>query len=69
MVEEVNSCMIYLIHCKNLCECHNVPPSITTIKKKSSIKLYTHTHRDREREKEREREREKMENPVHKIKW
>jgi hypothetical protein len=24
-VEEVNSCMIYLIHCKNQCEFHNVP--------------------------------------------
>jgi hypothetical protein len=27
MVEEVNSCMIYLILCKNLCKCHIVPPS------------------------------------------
>jgi hypothetical protein len=25
MVEEVNSCMIYLIPSKNLCKCHNVP--------------------------------------------
>jgi hypothetical protein len=25
MVEEVNSCMMDLIHCKNLCKCHNVP--------------------------------------------
>jgi hypothetical protein len=31
-VEGVNSCMIYLIHCKNLYKCHNVPPSSTTIK-------------------------------------
>jgi hypothetical protein len=23
-----------LIHCKNPCKCHNVPPSSTTIKKK-----------------------------------
>jgi hypothetical protein len=23
MVEEVNSCMIYLVHCNNLCKCHN----------------------------------------------
>jgi hypothetical protein len=30
MVEEVNSCMIYLMHCENLC--NNVPPPITTIK-------------------------------------
>jgi hypothetical protein len=29
----VNSCMIYLIHCKNQCKYHNVPPPITTIKK------------------------------------
>jgi hypothetical protein len=31
MVEEVNSCMIYLIPCNDLCKCHNVPPPITTI--------------------------------------
>jgi hypothetical protein len=31
-VEEVNSSMIYLIHCKNLCKCYNVPPPSTTIK-------------------------------------
>jgi hypothetical protein len=30
----VNSNMIYLIHCKNLCKCHNVLPSSTTIKEK-----------------------------------
>jgi hypothetical protein len=34
MMEGVNSNMIYLIHCKNFCKCHNVPPSSTTIKKK-----------------------------------
>jgi hypothetical protein len=34
MVEETNSYMIYLIHCKNLCKCYSVPPSITTIRKK-----------------------------------
>jgi hypothetical protein len=32
MVEHVNSCMTYLIHCKNLCKCYNVSPPITTIK-------------------------------------
>jgi hypothetical protein len=26
--------MVYLIHCNNLCKCHNVPPPITTIKEK-----------------------------------
>jgi hypothetical protein len=26
--------MIYLIHCKNLCKCYNVPPPSTTEKKK-----------------------------------
>jgi hypothetical protein len=32
----VNSIMIYLIHCKNSCKCHNVPlPS--TIKKNEKI--------------------------------
>jgi hypothetical protein len=39
MVEEVNSCMIYLIHCKNLYKCHNVPPPGTTIKGKNSRNL------------------------------
>jgi hypothetical protein len=24
-IEGVNSKMIYLIHCKNLCKCHNIP--------------------------------------------
>jgi hypothetical protein len=33
--EGINSCMIYLIYCKNLYKCHNVPPPITTIKEKS----------------------------------
>jgi hypothetical protein len=32
--EGVNSSMIHLIHCKNLCKCHSVPPPSTTIKKK-----------------------------------
>jgi hypothetical protein len=32
--EGVNSNMLYLIHCKNLCKCHNVPPPSTTIKGK-----------------------------------
>jgi hypothetical protein len=32
--EVVNSSMIYLIRCKNLCKCHNVPPSSTTKEKK-----------------------------------
>jgi hypothetical protein len=27
--EGVNSRMIYLIHCKNFCKCHNVPPPST----------------------------------------
>jgi hypothetical protein len=32
MMEEMNSSMIYLIHCKNLCKCHNVLlPSIIII--------------------------------------
>jgi hypothetical protein len=36
-VEGVNSKIIYLIHCKRLCECrcHNVPPLSTTIKEKN----------------------------------
>jgi hypothetical protein len=32
-VEGVNSSMIYLIYCKNLCKCYNVPPPSTAIKK------------------------------------
>jgi hypothetical protein len=32
MVEEVKLCVIYLIHCKNLCKCHSVAPPITTRK-------------------------------------
>jgi hypothetical protein len=35
--EGVNSSVIYLIHCKNLCKCYNVPPPITT-KIKNKIK-------------------------------
>jgi hypothetical protein len=27
----VNSTMIYLIHCKNLCKCYHVPTPIRTI--------------------------------------
>jgi hypothetical protein len=30
----VNSSMIYLIHYKNFCKCHNVPPSQQNEKKK-----------------------------------
>jgi hypothetical protein len=37
--EEVNSNMIYVIHCKKLCKCHNVHPLITTIKKKVVLLL------------------------------
>jgi hypothetical protein len=34
MLEGVNSSMIYLMHCKNLCKCHNVPPLHNKKKKK-----------------------------------
>jgi hypothetical protein len=40
LFEEVNSCMIYLIHYKNLCKCHNVPLPITTIKEKKRNTKY-----------------------------
>jgi hypothetical protein len=30
-VEGVNSSMIYLMHCKNLCKCYNVSSPSTTI--------------------------------------
>jgi hypothetical protein len=39
VVEGVNSCMIYSIHCKNLCKCHSVPPPSTTIKEKKEKKI------------------------------
>jgi hypothetical protein len=41
MVEEVNS-FVYLIHYKNLCECHNVPLPITTIKEEEKKRNAQH---------------------------
>jgi hypothetical protein len=38
-VEGVNASMIYLMHCKNLCKCYDVPPPSTTI----IIKYGTHS--------------------------
>jgi hypothetical protein len=39
MMEGVNSSMIYLIYCKNICKCYNVsPPSITIKKTKTEQK-------------------------------
>jgi hypothetical protein len=29
-VDQVKPSMIYLIHCKSLCKCYNVPPPSTT---------------------------------------
>jgi acyl CoA:acetate/3-ketoacid CoA transferase beta subunit len=41
----VNSTMIYLEHCKNLCKYSNVsPPSTTTIKKKNKNKREMTSH-------------------------
>jgi hypothetical protein len=37
MKDEMNSSMIYLIYCKNICKCHNVPPPSTTIKKEKKF--------------------------------
>jgi hypothetical protein len=34
----MNSRMIYLIHCKNICKCYNIPPPNTIIKKDLNIK-------------------------------
>jgi hypothetical protein len=39
IVEEVNSCMIYLIHCKNLCKCHNIPTPSTIIKEEKRMEF------------------------------
>jgi hypothetical protein len=36
-VEEGNSSMIDLIHCKNFCKCYNVPPPNTTIKRNRTV--------------------------------
>jgi hypothetical protein len=37
-VQEVNSRMIYLIHCRKLCKCYNVPPpSPKIIKRKTGL--------------------------------
>jgi hypothetical protein len=47
MFEKANSCMIYLIHCKNLWKFHNVPPPITTIKEKIKFKKETSKHHNR----------------------
>jgi hypothetical protein len=38
-MEGVNSSMIYLIYCKNLCKWHHVPPPNTTIKKKKKKRI------------------------------
>jgi hypothetical protein len=35
-MEGMNSSMIYLIHGKNFCKCHNVPPPSTT---KNKLKI------------------------------
>jgi hypothetical protein len=34
MIEGLSSSMMYLIHYKNFCKCHKVPPACMTIKKK-----------------------------------
>jgi hypothetical protein len=33
ITEGLNSSIIYLMHCNNLCKCHNVPPPIAIINK------------------------------------
>jgi hypothetical protein len=45
VMERVNSNMIYMIHCKNLCKCkcHNVSPTSTTIKEKTKTKIHQKT--------------------------
>jgi hypothetical protein len=39
MVEGVNSSLIYLICCKNLCKCHNVPPTQHNNKKQKQYRI------------------------------
>jgi hypothetical protein len=36
-VERVDASVLFLIHCKNFCKCHNVPPP-STIKKEKKKK-------------------------------
>jgi hypothetical protein len=36
-MKDVNSSMIYFLHCKNFCKFHNVPPPSTTIKEKEKM--------------------------------
>jgi hypothetical protein len=38
--QEVNSNMIYLIHCKKLCKCYSIPPPSMTNKKKKNFLKY-----------------------------
>jgi hypothetical protein len=39
IIKRVNSNMIYLIHYKNFCKCHNIPPPSTAKKEKIKIKI------------------------------
>jgi hypothetical protein len=50
MVEGVSSRMIYLIYCKNFCECHSVTPPSTTIKK-NRRGMYIKSEKTKERKK------------------
>jgi hypothetical protein len=43
VVEWVTSSMIYLIHCKNFCKCHNAPPYSIIIKKVYAFKALGNT--------------------------
>jgi hypothetical protein len=40
MKEGVNSSLIYLIHSKNFCKCHNVCPPSTIIKNKYDCRAF-----------------------------
>jgi hypothetical protein len=40
-MEGVNSSMIYLTYCKNLCKCYSVPPPSTTIIIKENFHPYS----------------------------
>jgi hypothetical protein len=56
-VEEVNSSMVYLIHCKNLCDYFNVPPPSTTI---TYIYIYIYIYKERERDRQTDRQRQRQ---------
>jgi hypothetical protein len=61
MVEGVNSSVIYLIYCKNLGKCHNVPPLLTSHNNKLRKK------KERKKEKKRKKRKERIRKTLWKL--